>query len=123
MNIGFIGLGKMGLGIIHRLLDANHTIFGYDPNEQARSTAHSMGITTVNRLEDLAAHVSLLWIMIPAGEAIENIITTLKPLLKPNSIIADSGSLSALTKFNNNTNNKRQENNLFFILFLRKPLS
>ncbi len=105
MNIGLVGLGKMGNAIAYRLLTDNHKVFAFDPNinkqeiinlifEQKLENKEKFknNITFVNSLEELATEVNTVWIMTPAGEITTNTITKLSEILKPESIIVDGGN-------------------------------
>jgi 6-phosphogluconate dehydrogenase len=91
MNIGIIGLGKMGSGIAERILNAGHTVFGYDPAQEARINAEKLGIHAVNRLAEMT-DVSLVWLMIPAGPLIDDVLKTLFSTLAQGTIIVDGGN-------------------------------
>ncbi|HEV2917352.1 MAG TPA: decarboxylating 6-phosphogluconate dehydrogenase [Candidatus Babeliales bacterium] len=93
MNIAIIGLGKMGLAIAQRALNAGYTVYGYDPNNQTARHAESLGIHILKRLTDRAmADVSIVWLMIPAGTIIDDTIAQLIPIINKNSIIIDGGN-------------------------------
>ena len=91
MNIGIIGLGKMGSGIAVRILNAGHTVFGYDPAQEARTSAEKLGIHAVSRLAEMT-DVSLVWLMIPAGPLIDDVLKTLFSTLAKGTIIVDGGN-------------------------------
>lgn len=94
MNIGIIGLGKMGYAIAQRAHRGGHTVFGFDLYLDESSRAHIIqhGITLVSSLQELAQHTSIIWLMIPSGKPVENAIKTLRPFLKTGSIIIDGGN-------------------------------
>lgn len=92
MNIGIIGLGRMGLSIADRLIKGNHTVHGYDPNEDSRNQARTIGTTIVSSLEELCQQTSIIWLMVPAGDVTNNTIKKLKPFLKKEAIIIDGGN-------------------------------
>ena len=55
MQIGFVGLGRMGANMVHRLRrDGDHAVVAFDPNEQARASVEEHGATTVTALAELA---------------------------------------------------------------------
>lgn len=91
MNIGIVGLGKMGSGIAVRILNAGHTVFGYDPSQEARDSAEKLGIHVVNRLAKMT-DVSLVWLMIPAGSIVDDVLKTLCSILAKGTIIVDGGN-------------------------------
>ncbi|QQR48966.1 decarboxylating 6-phosphogluconate dehydrogenase [bacterium] len=92
MNIGIVGLGRMGQGIAARLIDNNHTVFGFDPTPQAQHDAQKIGVTLASSLDLLAKKVRVFWLMIPAGALIDTTIEQLLPHLQPNDILVDGGN-------------------------------
>jgi len=91
MNIGIIGLGKMGNAIAFRLLEAGHDVIGYDTSEEPKKLAAEMGVTIAHDLADLAAQTRVIWLMIPIS-AVDVVINELKPHLKADDIIVDGGN-------------------------------
>lgn len=92
MNIGIIGLGRMGAAIAVRLLRGGFSVHGYDPNQDHYHTFKAEGIQTHTSLESIATESSILWLMVPAGNIIDSIITQIVPHLSKNSIIVDGGN-------------------------------
>jgi 6-phosphogluconate dehydrogenase len=96
MQLGFIGLGKMGGNMVHRIKrDSDHDVVAFDYNEDAVSTAEGHGATGVHSLEDLVAGLTaprMVWIMVPSGDPTEQTIQALAPLLEPNDVIVDGGN-------------------------------
>lgn len=92
MNIGVIGLGRMGKAIVARLQAAQHTVVGYDPDEQARSAITCLGASSVASLQELTQAVTTFWLMVPAGDPTDTVINELKQYLKPGAIIIDGGN-------------------------------
>ncbi|HSZ56557.1 MAG TPA: decarboxylating 6-phosphogluconate dehydrogenase [Tepidisphaeraceae bacterium] len=102
MQIGFVGLGKMGGNMALRLtqgspdgkISGGHQVVGFakDPNPELRGVP---GITTVDSLEKMVAQLApprVVWVMVPAGDATEGVISNLANLLQPNDIIIDGGN-------------------------------
>lgn len=85
MNIGLVGLGKMGQAIAYRLLQAGHQVVGYDP-------AQSIGDYCVDNLATLAQQARIIWLMVPAGQAVDDVLAQLRPYLKSGDIIIDGGN-------------------------------
>ena len=84
MNIGYIGLGKMGSGMVARLTEHGHTVTSYDPS----------GTGTVQDLTGLVSSLPTprtIWIMVPSG-AVDTVLHDLTPLLTPNDTIIDGGN-------------------------------
>ena len=96
MQIGFIGLGRMGANMVHRLRrDGDHAVVAFDPNPQARASVEEFGATSVARLEDLIPKLQPprgVWLMVPAGEITETTIDTLITLLQPGDTIINGGN-------------------------------
>ena len=92
MNIGLIGLGKMGCAIAYRLIKDNHTVFGFDNNERAREDAKKVGVEVCDDLQKLTEHVGVIWLMLPAGKIVDEVIEKIKPFIKNEFIIIDGGN-------------------------------
>jgi len=96
MQIGFVGLGRMGGNMVHRLRrDGDHAVVAFDPNADARHAVEEFGATTATSLEDLVAKLQTpkaVWVMVPAGEITANTISTLAGLLQPGDTIVDGGN-------------------------------
>jgi 6-phosphogluconate dehydrogenase len=95
MQIGFVGLGRMGGNMVTRLLRAGHQIVAYDPAEAAREAAERGGARAATSLESLVAALTPprpVWVMVPAGAPTESTITRLAALLAPGDIIIDGGN-------------------------------
>ena len=95
MNIGIIGLGRMGLGIAHRALAAQHTVYGYAPSEETRNLATQQGIITQNSLKELIESIPtprVMWLMVPAGEITHTTILELSELLTAGDTVIDGGN-------------------------------
>ncbi len=86
MHIGLIGLGKMGFNMRARLRNAGIQVSGYDRNPE---------VTDVASLEELVAAVPaprIIWVMVPAGEVTDGVITDLSALLQDGDMIIDGGN-------------------------------
>jgi 6-phosphogluconate dehydrogenase len=96
MQIGFVGLGKMGANMVHRLRrDGDHAVAAYDPNPQARQSVETYGAGTVASLEDLIPVLQPprgVWIMVPSGKITEETVEQLRTLLDPGDTIIDGGN-------------------------------
>ena len=95
MQIGMVGLGRMGANIVRRLMRAGHTavVFDRDPAPGARLAGE--GATPAADLAALIAALSVprtVWIMLPAGAATEAAITEIADLLSPGDTIIDGGN-------------------------------
>ena len=95
MQLGMIGLGRMGANIVRRLMRDGHTCVVHDVNPDAVATLESEGATGTGSLEELVAELDApraAWIMVPAGSITESAITELAPLLGPGDTIIDGGN-------------------------------
>ena len=83
MEIGFIGLGRMGGNMVTRLVRGGHKILAYDPSPNAAKLAEANGATLTPSLEGFAklAAPRAVWVMVPAGEPTEKTIQTLTGIL------------------------------------------
>lgn len=92
MKIGLVGLGKMGQAITHRLVQAGHNVAGFDMGQQARQQARESGVEIVTTLEELATKARIIWIMVPQGEPVDQVIEQLLPNLRSEDILIDGGN-------------------------------
>jgi 6-phosphogluconate dehydrogenase len=96
MQIGFVGLGRMGANMVHRLRrDGDHAVVAFDPNEGARASVEEHGATTVTALADLAPALAApraVWMMVPAGAITEQTIDGLLSSLEHGDTIVDGGN-------------------------------
>ena len=84
MELGLIGLGKMGANMAERLRLAGHKVVGFDFNTDATAKLTASGGVGVNSLEDLVANLSApraVWIMVPQGDPVDQTIAKLLPLM------------------------------------------
>jgi len=96
MQIGFVGLGKMGGNMVARILrDSDHEVVAFDYNEEAVATAAGRGATGVSTLEGLVAGLQpprTVWVMVPSGEPTEQTIRALADVLERGDTIVDGGN-------------------------------
>jgi 6-phosphogluconate dehydrogenase len=95
MHIGFIGLGKMGFNLVSNLLRHGHQVVGYDVNQPVVELIAKEGATPANSLVELYEALPegrVLWLMIPAGKLVDDVIGELLALLHPGDIIIDGGN-------------------------------
>lgn len=95
MDVGFIGLGKMGGNMAQRLARGGHRVVGFDPNASAVQELASRGIESALSLEALVSSLQAprtLWLMIPAGEAVDGTMRALLPSLSVGDVIVDGGN-------------------------------
>jgi 6-phosphogluconate dehydrogenase len=96
MQLGFIGLGRMGGNMVHRLRrDGDHQVVAFDPNPDARKEAESHGATAVASLDELVAGLAAprsVWMMVPAGAITEQTIDFLLEHLSSGDTVIDGGN-------------------------------
>jgi 6-phosphogluconate dehydrogenase len=96
MDIGMIGLGRMGANMAARLQRGGHRVAGFDPGAAARESARQAhGFETFDALSALVAALPApraLWLMVPAGAAVDASLEALRPLLRPGDVVVDGGN-------------------------------
>ncbi|HUV26761.1 MAG TPA: decarboxylating 6-phosphogluconate dehydrogenase [Anaerolineales bacterium] len=95
MEIGMIGLGKMGANMVNRLLLGGHRVVAYDINEdpiQAVEKAGAIGARTLNEVVQNLAPPRSVWVMVPSGQITEDTIQTISDLLSPGDVVIDGGN-------------------------------
>jgi 6-phosphogluconate dehydrogenase len=95
MELGIIGLGKMGGNMAERLRLAGHRVIGFDFNADAVKKLSDAGSVGVSSLEELAKAFTgrkAIWIMVPAGDPVDQTIAKLKPFMAKGDIYIDGGN-------------------------------
>src|SRR5271154_3738765 len=95
MQLGMIGLGRMGGNIVRRLMADGHRCAVYDRAAATVSELAGEGAVGASDLADLVAKLEApraVWVMLPAGEITENTIAELGRLLSPGDTIIDGGN-------------------------------
>jgi len=95
MELGIIGLGKMGFNMAERLRLAGHKVVGFDFNKDATAKLTAAGSLGVNSLEDLAKNLAApraIWIMVPSGDPVDQTIARLEPHLQKGDTFIDGGN-------------------------------
>ena len=95
MQLGMIGLGRMGGNMAERLRLGGHQVIGFDFNAEAVAKLTATGNVGVSTLEDMAAKFTgrkAIWIMVPQGKPVDDTIAKLEPLLNPGDILIDGGN-------------------------------
>jgi 6-phosphogluconate dehydrogenase len=96
MQLGFVGLGKMGANMVHRIQrDSEHECVVFDHHEEAITTAEGHGASGASSLEDLVSKLEpprTVWIMVPAGEPTQSTVDSLGDLLAEGDTIVDGGN-------------------------------
>ena len=95
MQLGMIGLGRMGGNIVRRLMNNGHTAVVYDKDAKAVAGLAGEGAVGVDTLEDFVAKLEkprTAWVMLPAGKITEVTIEALAKLMQPGDVIIDGGN-------------------------------
>jgi 6-phosphogluconate dehydrogenase len=95
MNIGFVGLGKMGFNMVQHLLECDHHLVVYDLSQEVVAILAEQGATASTSLQELVNMLPsprLLWLMVPSGAPVDTTLDSLIPLLQPGDIIIDGGN-------------------------------
>ena len=94
MELGMIGLGRMGANMAQRLHQGGLRVTGYDPGEQARAQLQAQGIATVAELQALVQALPaprVLWLMVPS-KVVDASLDSLLPLLSAGDVVVDGGN-------------------------------
>lgn len=95
MEVGMIGLGRMGSNMARRMLDSGHRVVSYDPVPQAVKALVDQGANGADSIAELAAKLNTpraVWLMVPSGEPTEIAISGLAAELSAGDIIIDGGN-------------------------------
>ena len=95
MELGFIGLGKMGMNMVTRLRRDQHRIVVYDRSNDLIKQAEGLGCIGSSSLADLVGKLSApkaVWVMVPSGAPTEETIKAVAALLQPGDTIVDGGN-------------------------------
>jgi 6-phosphogluconate dehydrogenase len=95
MELGMVGLGRMGGNMARRLLGGGHRIFAYDPVKESVQATVNDGAKGASSLADLVKQLTqprAVWVMVPAGEATEQTVGSLRALLSRGDIVVDGGN-------------------------------
>jgi 6-phosphogluconate dehydrogenase len=94
LELGYIGLGKMGFNMVERLLEKGHAVVTYDRNRDAVRAAAGKGAQTADTLKTLVGALKpprLVWLMVP-HQAVDAVLTELIPLLAKGDTVIDGGN-------------------------------
>ena len=95
MQLGMVGLGRMGSGIVRRLMRDGHRCVGYDRNPDAVNALSAEGVDGADSLAEFAAKLDkprATWVMVPAGDITDGTIKSLAEVLEPGDVIIDGGN-------------------------------
>ncbi len=95
MEIAMIGLGRMGANMAERLHRGGHRVIGVDPGEAARTSAAARGFEVSATAAEALAKLSVprvVWLMVPAGEVVDQTLASLSPHLSEGDVVIDGGN-------------------------------
>jgi 6-phosphogluconate dehydrogenase len=95
MQIGFVGLGRMGLNMVTRLIQGGHSVVAFDRSADAVAKAGAAGAKGVSTLEALIEALPTpraVWVMVPSGDPTESTVAALGRLLAAGDTIIDGGN-------------------------------
>ncbi len=95
MEIGMVGLGKMGSNMARRLLRGGHEVTVYDPRPDAVEALIKPGATGTASLAELVDNLTrprAIWLMVPSGQATEDTVSNLSHLLAAEDVVIDGGN-------------------------------
>ena len=95
MQVGMIGLGRMGSGMTQRLLQGGHQVIVYDRSPDAVAGLAGKGAAGAGSLEELGQKLKpprIFWLMIPAGAPVDDTIQRLSATVSPGDIVIDGGN-------------------------------
>ena len=95
MEIGIVGLGKMGANIAMNLRDSGHRVVGFDMSEVARAAVEAEDIETVDSMAGLVSALGtprVVWAMVPSGPITDAVLAELFEMLDEGDIVIDGGN-------------------------------
>ncbi len=96
MEIGFVGLGRMGRNMVLRLLRGKHRVVAWDPNAGSLAEVVGAGAVGATGIRDIAAKLKdrprAVWVMVPSGDPTEQVIRELGSALESGDAVIDGGN-------------------------------
>jgi len=95
MQLGMVGLGRMGAGIVRRLMKDGHRCVGYDVSPDAVKAIEADGAEGATSLEEFVAKLEkprAVWVMVPAGSITDKTIAALADVLEEDDVVIDGGN-------------------------------
>jgi 6-phosphogluconate dehydrogenase len=86
MQLGLVGLGKMGFNMRERLREGGHEVIGYDPRPEVTD------VPTLAALAEALEAPRVVWVMVPSGHITDETITSLTDVLSPGDMVIDGGN-------------------------------
>ena len=117
-NLGFIGLGNMGKGMVENLVKNGLNVSGYDIDEEVFKKFKNINLEKVSNIQNLAHKCDIIITMLPDGNAVEKVWSELIPNCKSGTVLVDCSTIDVKTSIETQENAKK--NNL---LTLDAPVS
>jgi 6-phosphogluconate dehydrogenase (decarboxylating) (EC 1.1.1.44) len=95
MQLGVIGLGRMGQIVVDRVMAAGHDVVAFDLDDEAVQQAAEGGATPADSIEgfvETLGEAKRIWLMVPAGKAVDATLDDLDPHLDSDDIVVDGGN-------------------------------
>src|SRR6516165_1824828 len=95
MQLGMVGLGRMGANMVRRLMRGGHECFVFDLNAESVKQMESEGAGAARTIEDLVEKMRkprAVWVMVPAGDPTEKTIEELSNFMSADDVIIDGGN-------------------------------
>src|SRR5947208_6997566 len=95
MDIGMVGLGRMGANLTQRRLNGGHRVVVSDLSADAVAASEAAGAVGASSLQDLVSKLSprrAIWMMVPSGAPVQSTIDQLVPLVQRGDILIDGGN-------------------------------
>lgn len=95
MELGFVGLGRMGMNMVLRLVANGHRVVAYNRSIEKTREVAAQGAVAASTYQDLVAQLApprVIWLMVPAGEATDEQLDALVPLIAAGDLVVDGGN-------------------------------
>lgn len=95
LKIGFVGLGRMGSNMVFNMLDHKYEVVVYNRTQEKMAEPVKAGAipsSSISELVKLLPEKKVIWLMVNAGEALDQVLAELTPLLKEGDIVVDGGN-------------------------------
>lgn len=95
MKVGIIGLGKMGMSLAKNMLSKGIDVIAYDQSSESIINAKKNHIPIFENISDLVDNLpkqKIIWMMVPAGDTVDQVLNSICPLLSPQDILIDGGN-------------------------------
>ncbi|MEO8997683.1 MAG: phosphogluconate dehydrogenase (NAD(+)-dependent, decarboxylating) [Rhodanobacter sp.] len=95
MELGMVGLGKMGAYMVERLVLGGHKVTGFDPSADARKAVEAKGASSADSLQALVKALPtprVVWMMVPSGKITDDTVDALQSALAPGDTVIDGGN-------------------------------